>query len=150
MNVLISINQDQLEKLGPSIEALGLSSPPKLISLDWDNPHRKQAVYQVATEEDLEKMVTEFNKLLESEEIEMEFKSPAELSAGEQWTMLEWLNNNAMWSERNEFLETWLEGDKHLIEEELNKNPELVRSVSRTEQEFTTHQKAPPLLPRNR
>ena len=129
MQLLINLNQEQYQALGPVLEDLDLVFAPRLISINHDNPFKKQATYQVSTDDDLQSMVTEFNEQLDRAGIDERLKEPTGLDADLRWRLLDWLNANATWSEHGEFLETWFEDDAPLMQEELNKRPELLQQT---------------------
>ena len=125
MKLLIELNQEQLDQLRPSLQAIGINPAMDLVSVEWESPRDKKPVYQVATGDALEGMTAQFNEFLENEGADKRLRNPADLNERDQWRLLEYLNNNAGWDLDGEMGETWLKGDADTIARDLNQMPEI-------------------------
>ena len=125
MKLLIELNQEQLDQLRPSLQATGIDPAMDLVAVEWESPRNKKAVYQVATGDALETMTAHFNEFLENEGADKKLRNPADLNEGDQWRLLEYLNNNAEWDPDGDMGETWLKGDADTIARDLNQMPEI-------------------------
>ena len=126
MKIIIDLTPEQMDQLGPQLDAMEVRDRVNLIHIEWENPHQKESVYQIALGEDLHQMATEFNHILERMGMVARFRDPGELNMEEQYQMLSWLNQNATWSERTDLNETWLEGDVKEMEQALAWRPHLL------------------------
>ena len=126
MKIIIDLTPEQMDELGPQLDAMGVSHRVNLIDIEWENPHGKESAYQVVLGEDLDRMATEFNEILEGMGMAARFRDPGELSMEEQYQLLSWLNQNAKWSDDPHLSETWLEGDAKEMEQALAQHPHLL------------------------
>ena len=128
MNIIIDLTPEQMEELGPQLDAMEISHRVNLIDIEWENSHKKESVYQVALGEDLHQMATNFNHILERMGMVARFRDPDELNMEEKSQMLSWLNQNARWSNDPDpnLIETWLEGSTKEMEQELAWRPNLL------------------------
>ena len=84
MNIIIDLTPKQMDELGPQLDAMEISHRVNLIDIEWENPHKKESVYQVALGEDLHQMATDFNHILERMGMVARFRDPDELNMEEK------------------------------------------------------------------
>lgn len=107
----LRVTEEALPALIPALEAAGAIPSHDIACIEWENPVRKMAVYQVVTGDNLDHMAEEFNRFLEKQRHSHRLRDTSTMDTPSRYKALHLLANNATWYRDGEMQDSWLDGD---------------------------------------